>query len=223
MQDYKSNMPKNNSKYFIAILLVVLNAIAYRFRGGGFKDLFSVELGTQLTRVLFWSLPTAFCVAGYSKLYLNISNSEIIILSIGIFIMAFVGLLIGHGAHMRSREGIVNEPDRWEKVEPFTFWLENIFGKYDTNWPSFKKELFNYIGMSFINTLRLCLFALVMVWFFGNIVFLMLPFALFPAYYLAYRIPSNIYMIQRGTELGEFLTGLQYSSAIMFILTIYTP
>lgn len=194
---------------FTVALLTVLGGFLYRQRGGGYQ--LPVHLGTQGVRILFWTLPCA-------GLFWFLTSNPWIGLASGI--MAFAGLMFGHGAHQRSTEPLLtHEPPSWSQTESLTGWLEWLFD-YD-NLNVAEKELYHWIGMSTINIVRLLILLVPTTIFYLNPWFLAFALiGLVPGYFIGWRIPvvnPNITVYQfldDGGEWGEFVTGMIYWFAI---------
>ena len=172
----------------------------YRQRGGGVP----LPIGTQGAR-LIWSVPTGLFVAALAgELWL----APVVVAT------TFGGLLLGHGAHQRSAQGLVNEPAYWEQDELASGWLSHIFGPYDRDWPTWRKELWHYAGMATIQTLRIALIVAPVLAFEPTLAWA-IPAGLFPAYWLGWRTPSDIPHLEQGSEMGEFLTGVAIFVALL--------
>lgn len=172
----------------------------YRQRGGGVE----LPVGTQGAR-LIWAVPTGLLVAGLSgQPWLAPATTA----------AAYGGLLLGHGAHHRSGEGLVDEPPQFEQTESITGWLPTVFGPYDRSWPAWRKEAWHYAGMSTIQMARIAMTVAPVLAYRPQLAWA-IPAGLFPAYWLGWRTPSDMTYLREGSEMGEFFTGFAIFSALM--------
>lgn len=174
--------------------------VLYRQRGGGVP----LPIGTQGAR-LVWSVPTGAIVASLAGRPDRMP---------GTVAAAFGGLLLGHGAHQRSGAGLVAEDPAWQQMEAQTRWLGMVFGPYDRDWPAWRKEAWHYAGMTSTQALRLALLVAPVVPHRPR--FGLVPLAaVLPTYWLGWRLPSTLPHLRQGTEVGEFLTGVATTIAVL--------
>lgn len=185
------------------ILAPIVGGILYRQRGGGIK--LPIHIGTQGAR-LIWSIPTGVFVGIICGIWW-----------VGILsgIGVFLGLLFGHGGHQRSYFALENESPNWDHNEWLTAWVP-----YGENWGKWRKEIYHWFGMGFIQLVRIGLFISPGIWFAPELVWVLLS-AFFPAYFIGWRIPSKIPLLLQGTEVGEFLTGFAIWAALGGIYYAY--
>ncbi|MCM8736582.1 hypothetical protein M5E06_20865 [Azospirillum sp. A1-3] len=179
------------SPFLWAALSALLLACAFRERGQG-----HLWLGTTGARVLFWALPVGIVV----HVVPSAPNWEGAWTAILAGAMAYLGLLLPHGAGQNLTEAPADYPASWTACLPLS-------------------EKLGYLAA--VGIARMALIALPLIP--SHPLALWLPLAglvMPPAYLLGGKLPALPWRLTRPTEWGEFLTGAGVGLALAVVLLI---
>lgn len=131
----------------LAVLAAPIGAVLYRLRGGWFTDLTGIK-STHIMR-LIWALPTSLLI--YLQMSDGLSWWQVPALAAAVWASLS---LWGHGAHM-----IMGDYKQWlafaQKTENLTdWWLPQLMGWPKEEWPVWKLDLYQILGMGFIGFVR---------------------------------------------------------------------
>lgn len=164
-------------------------AFAFRERGQGHD-----WLGTTAARVLFWAVPVGAVVF----LLPYAPNREGVWTAVLAGAMAYLGLLLPHGAGQNLTEAPTDYPTSWTACLPLP-------------------EKLGYLAA--VGIARMVLIALPLIP--GHPLALWLPLAGFAvplAYLIGAKLPALPWRLTRPTEWGELLTGASVGAALSVVL-----
>ena len=177
------------SAFLWAALSALLLACAYRERGQGHD-----WLGTTGARVLFWALPVGGVV--YVLPSPPIPGGAWTAVLAGT--MAYLGLLLPHGAGQNLTETRVDYPASWTACLPLS-------------------EKLGYLAA--VGIARMALISLPLIPGRPSALWLPLAGLFMPLAYLAgTKLPTLPWRMTRPTEWGEFLTGASVGAALVLVL-----
>ena len=170
-------------------LAALFLACAFRERGQGHD-----WLGTTGARVLFWALPVGAVVF----LLPYAPNREGAWTAVLAGAMAYLGLLLPHGAGQNLTEAPSDYPASWTACLPLS-------------------EKLGYLAS--VGIARMALIALPLIPAYPLALWLPLAGLAVPLAYLAgTKLPTLPWRLTRPTEWGEFLTGASVGAALAFVL-----
>lgn len=185
------------------ISLILLFGLFFKYRGGGFDF-----LGTQEARMI-WTIPFTILV---SVLYQNVPLiTPFYVFSLIIFIFIFLGLLLGHGAHMVMGRGTSFKKE--DRTEMITTWLP----VYQITTPFIQRWLIDFVGLSFIYLVRFLLI-IIPILITTNSFSILISLVIIPLPALGYSFGWWVQKYNQyfyPTVIGEFLTGCSLSLGIM--------
>ncbi|MFP5515615.1 MAG: hypothetical protein ACLGJC_21325 [Alphaproteobacteria bacterium] len=176
--------------WHIVALSALFLACAYRERGQGHS-----WLGTTGARVLFWALPVGAAVYAIPQ---SAPDGIGIWTAVLAGAMAYLGLLLPHGAGQNLTEAPADYPASWTACLPLS-------------------EKLGYLAV--VGIARMALIALPLIPAHPLALWLPLAGLAVPLAYLAgTKLPLLPWRLTRPTEWGEFLTGASVGAALALVL-----
>lgn len=133
-----------------------------------------------------------------------------------LFPIAYAGLrFVDHGPHMRSREGLDNEPAHYDQMSWAAAPILGLLGPYKRGWGRELKEAWHVVGMGMVDTVRFLPVVLAFVMLTGTetvwVWVAALTLAFTPVYFVGWRIDWHpAHWLHSGEEWGEIFTGVKW-------------